>query len=165
MKKAVLIAVAIAILGGLSLYTVKSGSANTISNTAANPSPTSASPGSPSIGSSPSPTNTSTASKYKDGTYNGISADTPYGPVKVAITISSGQISDVQFLEMPSDEGHSREVTAFSEPLLEKHTLSTQNADLDFISGATSTCYGYQESLQSALDKASGTAYIRTSNS
>jgi uncharacterized protein with FMN-binding domain len=55
---------------------------------------------------------------------------------------------------MPNDQPHSREVTAMSEPLMKQDTLDRQSADIDFVSGATSTVYGYQESLQKALDQA-----------
>jgi uncharacterized protein with FMN-binding domain len=42
-----------------------------------------------------------------------------------------------------------------AEPQLKESTLSNQSADgLDMVTGATSTYYGYQESLQAALNKA-----------
>jgi uncharacterized protein with FMN-binding domain len=41
-----------------------------------------------------------------------------------------------------------------SKPQLKQTTLDAQSSQIDFVSGATSTSYGYQESLQKALDKA-----------
>jgi uncharacterized protein with FMN-binding domain len=41
-----------------------------------------------------------------------------------------------------------------SEPLLEQETLNKQSFHIDFVSGATQTSEGYQQSLQSALNQA-----------
>jgi uncharacterized protein with FMN-binding domain len=136
MKKTLVVILSVAILGVLGIYTDKTPSA---------------------AGSAPSANNNSggsSSSAYKDGSYTGKAADTPYGTVQMAVVISGGRISDVNFLQMPSDEGHSREVTAFAEPLLKQTTLNRQSANIDFVSGATSTSIGYQESLQKALDQA-----------
>lgn len=91
---------------------------------------------------------------YKDGTFTGDTAYIPYGPVQIAVVVSGGKITDVNFLQMPSDQGYSRQVAAAAEPLLKQTTLQAQNANIDFVSGATATSSGYQQSLQSALDKA-----------
>jgi uncharacterized protein with FMN-binding domain len=107
---------------------------------------------------------TSSNRSYKNGSYTGSKAETPYGPVQVEIIITGGKIADIDFLRMPHEHGHSRQVTAMSQPLLKQSTLKNQSVDLDFISGATSTVYGYQESLQAALDKAAGSALISASD-
>jgi uncharacterized protein with FMN-binding domain len=60
----------------------------------------------------------------------------------------------VKFLQMPGPEGHSKEVTAFSKDPLKQSTLQKQSANIDFVSGATQTSEGYQQSLQAALDQA-----------
>jgi uncharacterized protein with FMN-binding domain len=148
MKKALVIIIAVAILGFLGLQSKnKSNSANTVAT-------------SPSGLSSPAPTSTtassssSTSAAYKDGDYTGSTAQTPYGPVQVTAVISGGKMSDIKFLQMPSDEPHSREVTSFSEPRLKQLALSNQTAQIDFVSGATSTSEGFEQSLQAALDQA-----------
>jgi uncharacterized protein with FMN-binding domain len=61
---------------------------------------------------------------------------------------------------MPSDEPRSREITSYSEPGLKQNAITAQSANIDFVSGATSTSYGYKESLQAALDKAAGASAI-----
>lgn len=91
---------------------------------------------------------------YRDGTYSGSAIDTPYGTVQVAAVVASGKITDVKFLQMPFDEGHSREVTAFAEPQLKAMAINTQSAQVDFVSGATDTTMGFEQSLQAALDQA-----------
>jgi uncharacterized protein with FMN-binding domain len=122
MRKTLVIIFAIAILGGLSFVVTNNKSKNNVT----------ASPQSEVVHTATPNSNKSTVSNnsslsYKDGTYTGNVADTPYGPVQIAAVISGGKITDINFLEMPTD---------------------------DFVSGATSTSYGYQESLQAALDKA-----------
>lgn len=96
----------------------------------------------------------SVAKTYKDGKYNGESEDTPYGTVQIAVVVSSGKITDVKFLQMPNDRGHTQEVTAFAEPYLKDETIQKQSADIQFVSGATTTSEAYQQSLQAALDQA-----------
>jgi uncharacterized protein with FMN-binding domain len=143
MKKSLVIIFAIALLGGAGLMAKKSD--GTISATPG------ASPSSPTASRSSSSKN---GAPYKDGSYTGSAADTPYGTVQIAVVVLSGKISDVNFLKMPDDQPHSREVTATSEPQLKQNTLDAQSASIDFVTGATSTCYGYKESLQKALDQA-----------
>ena len=91
---------------------------------------------------------------YKDGTYNDQSEDTPYGIVQVAVVVSGGKITDIKFLQMPYDLGHSQQVTSYAEPYLKDETIQRQSANIDFVSGASTTSEAYQLSLQAALDKA-----------
>lgn len=94
------------------------------------------------------------ASGYKDGTFTGAAEQNPYGIVQIAVVISGGKIVDVNFIQMPSGDGHTNEVTAVAGPMLKQTTLQAQSANIDFVSGATSTSESYQMSLQFALDQA-----------
>ena len=96
----------------------------------------------------------STAAPYRDGSFTGSSNSDPYGPVEIKVVVSGGKITGVNFLQMPNADGHTREVTAFSEPLLKQSTIAHQSAQIDYVSGATDTSLAYQESLQAALDQA-----------
>ena len=148
MKKGITIILAVAIIGALGMYAKSpEGAANTLvsRNTGSNSSNKTASSSSSSA---------SSAAGYKDGTFTGNTEYIPYGPVQISVVISGGKITDVNFLQMPSDLGYSRQVAAAAEPLLKQTTLQVQSANIDFVSGATSTSIGYQQSLQSALDKA-----------
>lgn len=146
MKKAAVIIFAVAILGLMTLYKDRGGSASTMAPSSSRTAGTSAA-----MMSAPS-------GGYKDGTYTGDAVGMPYGIVQMAVVINGGKISDVRFLQMPGDQGYSRYVTSAAEPLLKQTTLSAQSANIDFVSGATSTSTAYQQSLQSALDQAaSGT--------
>jgi uncharacterized protein with FMN-binding domain len=139
MKKTVVLILAVAIVGALGVY----GKGHSNGTQTANPS-------SVQSASTNSPKNVS----YKDGTYIGSTSATPYGDVQVAVVVSGGRITNVNFLRMPNDVGHSREVTAGSEPLLKQQTLQNQNGHVDFVTGATSTSEGYEQSLQAALNQA-----------
>jgi uncharacterized protein with FMN-binding domain len=148
MRKGIVAILAVAIIGALGVYSKSHGSASLVSPPATSQpavAGTSISSGSPSTGSS---------TTYKDGTYTGANEPTPYGDVQVAVVVSGGKITGVNFLRMPSDRGHTQEVTAFSEPLLKQTTLQNQNAHIDFVSGATTTSEAYAQSLQAALDQA-----------
>jgi len=78
----------------------------------------------------------------------------PFGTIQVRVTMQNGTITDVQTLQMPSDRGHTAEVSAYAGPRLRSEVLKAQSAQIDTISGATYTSEGYIQSLQSALDQA-----------
>jgi uncharacterized protein with FMN-binding domain len=91
---------------------------------------------------------------WKDGTHTGQPYTHEYGTVQVAAVISGGKISDVNFLQMPSDRSRSAEISSASQPQLLQETIQSQNANVDIVSGATLTSQSYQQSLQSALNQA-----------
>jgi len=152
MRKTVVVILAIAIIGALGAYAKAHDSSNTVT-----PRMT-ASAGSSVMSSQTDAANPMGQSgshmMYKDGIYTGDNEDTAYGPVQVAAVISGGQITDVRFFRVPDDLERTQEVTAYSKPLLKQATLDKQSAHIDFVSGATQTTEGYQQSLQSALDQA-----------
>jgi uncharacterized protein with FMN-binding domain len=148
MRKSIVIILAVAIIGALGIYAKGHGK---------DASPLTAPTGASStLGSStnPAPTQNQPSAAYKDGTYIGATEDTVYGTVQVEAVVSGGKITDIKFLQMPNDRGHTQEVTAFAEPLLKQETLQKQSAHIDFVSGATQTSEGYQQSLQAALNQA-----------
>jgi uncharacterized protein with FMN-binding domain len=94
------------------------------------------------------------ASAYKDGTYDGSVDSAFYGNVQVAAVIQGGKITDVQFLQYPSDNEHSHEVSNFALPTLKQEVIQSQSANVDAVSGATATSQAFQQSLASALAQA-----------
>ncbi|MEX0881302.1 MAG: FMN-binding protein [Candidatus Saccharimonadales bacterium] len=141
MKKTLLIVMVVAVLGGLGGYMLIQNDSNESAAQTESQNQTR--------------DRSTLASDYPDGIYTSDVAETLYGDVQISIAITSGKISDVQYLKMPDkDDGRSRQLTAMSKPLLKATTLDKQSDQIDFVTGATSTSYGYQESLQSALDKA-----------
>ncbi|WP_431931042.1 FMN-binding protein [Nonomuraea jabiensis] len=87
-------------------------------------------------------------------TVTGDPADTRWGPVQVAITVSGGKIADVQVLRAPDGNRRDIEINDAALPILTKEALSAQSAQIDTVSGATYTSEGYARSLQSAIDRA-----------
>jgi uncharacterized protein with FMN-binding domain len=77
----------------------------------------------------------------------GSNVSTRYGNVQVEVTFSGGQITSVTMLQQPDSGPTSRAV-----PELIEETLTAQSADVDSVSGATTTSAAYVESLQSAID-------------
>lgn len=86
--------------------------------------------------------------------YQGSTARTRWGPVRVAITVENGKISDVSVPVYPTGNGRDEEINAYALPILQQETLSAQSANIDTVSGATVTSNGYKQSLQAALDAA-----------
>ena len=106
-----------------------------------------------SAGSAPPSTGASTmAGGTKAVTGN--AAQTRYGPVQVAITVTDGRITAVDAVVYPTQSSRDRQINARAIPQLDQRTLAAQSAQIDTISGATYTSVGYRTSLQSALDQA-----------
>ncbi|MEI7720088.1 MAG: FMN-binding protein [bacterium] len=92
--------------------------------------------------------------QYKDGSYTGAVADAFYGPMQVRAVISGGKISDVQFLQYPSDRGTTLRISQNAMPILKREAIAAQSAKVNSISGATQTVDGFVQSLSSALAQA-----------
>ena len=103
---------------------------------------------------SSSPSTSASSGGFKDGTFTGQSADTPYGPVQVSIVVSNGRLTRVQVPVYPTESFRDQEINQRAVPQLVSETLSAQGARIQMVSGATYTSGGYEQSLQSALDRA-----------
>lgn len=132
------------------------GSSSSGSGSAGTSSPESSSSSSSSGSSSSGSSAPSSGSGLKDGSYTGRQAQTRYGPVQVAITVSGGRITRVTVPEYPTGSGRDQEINSYAVPQLVSETTSAQSARIDMVSGATFTSQGYVQSLQSALDRAKG---------
>ncbi|MYV52307.1 FMN-binding protein, partial [Streptomyces sp. SID3212] len=84
----------------------------------------------------------------------GDAVDTQYGPVQVQLTLSGTRIVKAAAVQAPGSDAQSKSVTANAVPKLNQAALAAQSAGIDAVSGASYTSKGYQDSLQSALDKA-----------
>ena len=89
-----------------------------------------------------------------NGTFDGTLVQTTQGPVQVRITVSNGRIVDVNAIVFPNDSARHQQVSSYALPSLRAAVLDAQSADIDTVSGATDTSYGYLESLQAAIDAA-----------
>lgn len=92
--------------------------------------------------------------QYKNGTYTGNVADAFYGNIQVQVTISKGQISDIQFLQYPNDRGNSIYINQQAMPLLKQEAIQVQSANVGGVSGATASSQAFVQSLRSALSQA-----------
>ena len=90
--------------------------------------------------------------KAASGTFTGDSVDVRYGFVQVKITVENGKIIDAQAVVAPS--GRNDRWTQMSVPVLRQQTLQAQSANINGVSGASFTSYGWYTSLVSALAKA-----------
>lgn len=87
-------------------------------------------------------------------TIAGDAIQTQYGVVQVQVTVAGTKITNASFLQLTAYDGRSQEINSYAAPILLQETLSAQSANIDTVSGASYTTAGYQQSLQSALDKA-----------
>ncbi len=103
-----------------------------------------------SSGSSGSSGSSSSTSK----TYAGDTVQTQFGPVQVQITVSGGQITRSEVLQVPWGNGRDQEINSRAVPILNSEAVQSQSAQIDMVSGASFTSNGYMTSLQSAIDQA-----------
>jgi uncharacterized protein with FMN-binding domain len=100
------------------------------------------------------PPATANTGRYKNGTYTGSVADAFYGNVQVQVTISGGNITDVVFLQYPSDRQTSIDINSQAMPYLKQEAIQAQSAQVAGVSGATATSQAFIQSLGSALSQA-----------
>jgi uncharacterized protein with FMN-binding domain len=107
-----------------------------------------------SVSTNNSGSSSTSSATYKDGRYTGTTADAFYGYVQVLAIISSGRLTDVQFLQHPSDNPNSVAINDQAMPYLKQEAVQAQSANVNIISGATDTSQAFIESLSSALRQA-----------
>lgn len=91
---------------------------------------------------------------YKDGTYTGSVEDAFYGNYQVQAVISGGKLTDVIFLQYPSDNGTSLRINTESMPILKSEAIAAQSAQVDIVSGASDSSPAFSRSLANALSQA-----------
>ena len=99
------------------------------------------------------PAKTATATSSGARTATGNAVDTQYGPAQVRVTVKGGKITDIEAVELQSNDPRSQQISSSAEPILKQEALAKQSADIDAVSGASFTSASYTQSLQSALDK------------
>jgi uncharacterized protein with FMN-binding domain len=81
--------------------------------------------------------------------FTGVEVGTRYGPVQVKIMVKNGKIVDAQTVQAPT--GSSDRYTQMSVPVLRERTIAAQSANVQAVSGASFTSYGWSQSLASAI--------------
>jgi uncharacterized protein with FMN-binding domain len=84
-----------------------------------------------------------------NGTFTGPSINVNYGNVQVKITVVNGRITDAVAVKAPS--GRNDRWTNMAVPILKAQTLKAQSANIQGVSGASYTSYGWFTSLQGAI--------------
>ena len=87
-----------------------------------------------------------------DGSFTGDPISIRYGTVQVKITVQGGKIVDAQAVKAPT--GSNDRYTQMAVPRLREQTIAAQNANIQGVSGASFTSYGWYKSLVSAIAKA-----------
>jgi uncharacterized protein with FMN-binding domain len=75
-----------------------------------------------------------------------------YGIVQVKITVQGGKIVDAQAVQAPT--GSNDRYTQKAIPVLREQTIAAQSANIQGVSGASFTAYGWYTSLASAIAQA-----------
>ena len=111
----------------------------------------------------------STASEFKDGTYEAETkeADKNGGTAKVKVTVKDGKITEATYNEMTKD-GNKRDDEKYNKMMkekagtspseyeveLEKKVVEKQSADIDTVTGATSSSAKAKELFTAAVNNA-----------
>jgi uncharacterized protein with FMN-binding domain len=156
LKKSYL-AIAAVVIGVLALFLAKSSKHDALPSTVTTDQANT-------VTTTPAQTNRSTSGSvtYKDGSYTGSSSANRYGYVQVKAVISGGKLSDITYLQLPDSHQRSVQISSYASPKLKQEAISAQSADVNIISGATSTSDSFAQSLKSALDAAKVTASATT---
>lgn len=146
-----------------SVYSAGTLAHRTTSGSSTAPSSGGTGSGSTGSGSGSSGTGAGTGSGTGSGSGSGSTASstvtgdvvpTQWGPVQVAVSVAGSQITGVSVLQHPTGNSTDDQINGYALPILVDETMAAQSAQIDMVSGATYTSTGYQQSLQSALDRA-----------
>ena len=120
--------------------TKKAASGNSGTNNSATTAPAADAPATQAPAASPTAIN---------GTFTGPSVNVNYGNVQVKITVVNGRITDAVAVKAPT--GKNDRYTNMAVPVLKQQTLKAQSANIQGVSGASYTSYGWFTSLQGAI--------------
>ena len=81
---------------------------------------------------------------------------TPFSAIQVRATLTGGRLTGIETLLLTGDGPHTDALNARAEPVLREEALRTGGADIDVVSGATSTSQSWIDSLESAIARARG---------
>src|SRR3954453_18325599 len=79
---------------------------------------------------------------------------TPYTRIQVQATVLHGRLIDVRTTLLGGSDSHTNALNARAEPILRQEALRAGNAEIDVVTGATTTSLTWIEALQSAMERA-----------
>jgi uncharacterized protein with FMN-binding domain len=100
-------------------------------------------------------TTTATKGALHDGTWTSDAIQTNWGPIQVEMVVENGRITDVASIQYPQSRSRSLQISRYALPMYAEQVVSMQNARVNSVSGATQTARGFQQAVQTAIQKAS----------
>lgn len=79
---------------------------------------------------------------------------TPFSAIQVRAFFTGRRLTGIETVLLTGDGPHTEALNARAEPILRESALEAGSADVDVVSGATSTSEIWLDSLQGAIDKA-----------
>jgi uncharacterized protein with FMN-binding domain len=79
---------------------------------------------------------------------------TPFSVIQVRATVTKGRLTGVETIALSGDGPHTEALNARAEPILREEALRAGSADIDVVSGATSTSESWIASLRAAIREA-----------
>jgi uncharacterized protein with FMN-binding domain len=79
---------------------------------------------------------------------------TPFSAIQVRAFFTGRRLTGIETVLLSGDGPHTEALNARAEPILRESALEAGNADVDVVSGATSTSEIWLDSLQGAIDEA-----------
>jgi uncharacterized protein with FMN-binding domain len=76
---------------------------------------------------------------------------TPFSVIQVRATLTNGRLTGVETVALSGDGPHTEALNARAEPILRAEALKAGSADIDVVSGATSTSESWIASLRAAI--------------
>lgn len=92
--------------------------------------------------------NTQISQEYNDGNYIA-SQQTPWGVLKISVTIKNGEWTDVQYVKFPKSPP-----SKFAAPILLQQALAQQSANIEGVSGATYVSQSMRLDLEDIVQQA-----------
>jgi uncharacterized protein with FMN-binding domain len=89
-------------------------------------------------------------------TATGQTVTTPFSVISVRVTVTGGELTRVETVELTGNGARTQAINARAEPILRDEALRAGSAKIDVVTGATYTSESYIDSLQSAIDRARG---------
>jgi hypothetical protein len=102
--------------------------------------------------SDPPPMRSGRAARWVEGPV----LTTPFSAIQVRAGFTGGRLTGVETILLSGDGPYTNALNARAEPILREEALRAGSADVDAVSGATSTSTIWMESLQGAIDAARG---------
>ena len=79
---------------------------------------------------------------------------TPFSAIQVRALFTGRRLTGIETVMLSGDGPHTEALNARAEPILRESALKAGSADVDVVSGATSTSEIWLDALQGAIDKA-----------